>query len=76
MSKAPTIALALLGCAAQAQELTHATLDPAGGRSSGGTITNDATLGGIGGEMMDTPQLTARAGFVGQMSAGTSPKMA
>lgn len=67
MSKAPTITLALLGCAMQAQEITHATLDPAGGRGGGGSITNDASLGGIGGEMMDTPQLTARAGFAGQL---------
>lgn len=64
--------VALLPCAllvstATAQHLTHATLDSGGGRSSGGTITNDASLGGIGGEIMETPQFTARAGFVGQL---------
>lgn len=59
--------IALLTSAAHAQELTHATLDSAGGRSAGGTITNDATLGGIGGEMHDTAPLTARPGFAGQL---------
>ena len=65
--KVPSIALVLLGCAAQAQQLTRSTFDSGGGRSGGATITNDASLGGIGGEMMDTPQLTARTGFVGQL---------
>jgi hypothetical protein len=50
-----------------AQELTHTVLDAGGGTSTGGTITNDATLGGIGGEMHDTAPLIARPGFAGQL---------
>jgi hypothetical protein len=60
------LVLLLLG-PAHSQVLTHATLDSAGGRSTGGTVTNDATLGGIGGEMHDTTPLTARPGFAGQL---------
>ena len=59
--------IALLAGSVTAQELTHATLDSAGGRSTGGTVTNDATLGGIGGEMHDTNPLAARPGFAGQL---------
>ncbi len=60
-------ALVLFICATHGQELTHAVLDSAGGRSTGGTITNVASLGGIGGEMHDTAPLTARSGFAGQL---------
>ncbi len=52
---------------AAAQEQTHATLAPAAGRSSGGNITNDATLGGIGGEMFADTQVISRPGFAGQL---------
>jgi len=57
----------MLVCAAHGQELTHATLDSAGGRSTGGDITHVATLGGLGGEMHDTAPLIARPGFAGQL---------
>ncbi len=46
---------------ATAQELTHATLAP------GGTITNDATLGDIGGEAHEQSGTTVRPGFAGQL---------
>ena len=72
--------IALLAGSVTAQELTHATLDSAGGRSTGGTVTNDATLGGIGGEMHDTAPLAARPGFAGQLwdavSLGITPQPA
>ncbi len=61
------ICLISLTLPASAQELTHATLDSAGGRSTGGGITHDATLGGIGGEMHDAAPLAARPGFAGQL---------
>lgn len=63
----PIALIALLAGTVSAQELTHATLDSAGGRSTGGTVTNDATLGGIGGEMHDTAPLASRPGFAGQL---------
>lgn len=63
----PMSPIFLLTCAAHSQELTHATLDSAGGRSTGGTITNHATLGGIGGEMQDNGPLASRPGFAGQL---------
>lgn len=61
------IGTALLLGIAFSQELTHTTFDSAGGRSVGGTITNDATLGTIGGEMYDSAPLVVRSGFVGQL---------
>lgn len=65
------IAAVILARSAAAQELAHATLDPAGGRGSGSSggqvITNDASLGGIGGEAHDTAELTVRPGFAGQL---------
>jgi hypothetical protein len=62
-----TALLALLALPATSQELIHSSLDPAGGRSTGGTITNDATLGGIGGELFDDTQVISRPGFAGQL---------
>ena len=62
-----TALLALLALPAMSQELTHSSLDPAGGRSTGGNITNDATLGGIGGEMFADTQVISRPGFAGQL---------
>lgn len=59
--------LAILTLPAMSQELTHTSLDPAGGRGTGGNITNDATLGGIGGEIFEDTQITSRPGFAGQL---------
>lgn len=52
---------------ATAQEQAHTTLAPAAGRSAGGNITNDATLGDIGSAAHDTATFIVRAGFAGQL---------
>lgn len=57
----------ILPLTAGAQELLHASLDSAGGRISGGTVVNDATLGSIGGEMHEGEPFAARPGFAGQL---------
>ena len=59
--------ISLISAATAQTTQSHASLDSAGGRSTGGTITNDATLGGSGGEMLDTAPVIARPGFAGQL---------
>lgn len=62
----PSVLLASLALASAQQHITGAH-DAGGGRSTGGAITNDAALGGIGGVHDDAPGTISRPGFAGQL---------
>ena len=59
-------ALMLYALTSPAAELTTASLDGGGGRSTGGTYVNDACVGGIGGVSSGGADV-ARQGFAGQL---------
>lgn len=62
-----TVILMALALPAAAQELTTATLDTAGSLTTGGDVQIAGSLGGIGGLSSDARDVTARAGFPGQI---------